>query len=115
SGWLVQPARRGFFASPRRMNATVRLLSKLEKWTAPKEPAWGALRIDVWGTRDGREEHRFLCGIGQMRDSTGLSLSIGAQMLGRRQLTVEGGGVFAPEGCLQTEPFIVGLQEKGIG
>jgi hypothetical protein len=39
---------------------------------------------------------------------------IGAQMVARKQLTVEGGGVFAPEGCLEPAHFIRAFAKKGL-
>jgi saccharopine dehydrogenase-like NADP-dependent oxidoreductase len=53
------------------------------------------------------------CGVGEMRATTGLSLSVGAQMLARGQVTSRG-GVFAPEACLEPESFIAALKGKGI-
>jgi hypothetical protein len=35
-------------------------------------------------------------------------------MVARKQLTVEGGGVFAPEGCLEPAHFIRAFAKKGL-
>jgi saccharopine dehydrogenase-like NADP-dependent oxidoreductase len=74
----------------------------------------GAVRVDVWGEVDGRQVHRIGCGIGQMREATGLSLSIGTLMLAQGELTAQRGGVYAPEACLDPQQFIASLSAKGI-
>jgi lysine 6-dehydrogenase len=116
---LVQPARLGLFRSRALLAGAVRLLLMLDRLFPSERPADGAVRLDVWGVRDGQPAHRMACGIGQMREATGLSLSIGTLMLGRRQLVSGGGGgggggVFAPEGCLDPLPFVRAMKEKGI-
>lgn len=111
---FVLPARLGLFANKAVTEATVGLIGTLERLTPEGPPAAGAVRLDVWGEKDGAEVHHIACGIGEMRASTGLSLSIGTQMLARGQTTSAGGGVFAPEACLDPEAFISSLREKGI-
>lgn len=110
---FVWPAQRGWFANRRVTEATVRFCSWLERLTAG-EPATGALRIDVTGERDGREQRLTLCGIGGMREATGVSLAIGTLMLARRELCSSEGGVYAPEGCLEPLAFLEHLRAKGI-
>ena len=56
-----------------------------------------------------------LCGIGGMREVTGLSLSVGALMLGRRELLTKAPGVYAPEACIPPVPFITAMMGKGLG
>ncbi len=70
--------------------------------------------LDVWGEVGGEEVHRMACGIGTMREATGLSLSVGTLMLARGEVTVEGGGVYAPEACFDPETFLTRLGAKGI-
>ena len=114
SGLFIRPARWGLFASRRIREAAARLVARLERLGGEAEPAEGAVRLDVWGEIDGEEVHRLACGIGQMREATGLSLSVGTLMLARGELLVEGGGVYAPEGCLEPMTFLARLSEKGI-
>ncbi len=114
SGLFIRPARWGFFSSARVREAAARLVALLERLGGKEAPADGAVRLDVWGEAGGEEMHRLACGIGQMREATGLSLSVGALMLARRELTVEGGGVYAPEGCLDAPTFLARLSQKGI-
>lgn len=113
AGLVVKPAQWGLFNGKRRSEAIVRILTAIERLTAG-EPGWGAIRIDAWGELDGKEAHRLVCGIGQMREATGLSLSIGAIMLGAKEILTEEGGVYAPEACFDPVKFITRLKAKGI-
>ena len=53
------------------------------------------------------------CGIGQMREATGISLAIGTLMLARKEILSEEGGVYAPEGCLEPQKFLTYMKAKG--
>jgi len=110
---FVRPAQLGAFHSDRIVDGISSGLVFAEK-LLPLKPTAGAVRVDVSGPVDGRERHRTLCGVGQMREVTGISLAVGALMLGRRQLLTETGGVFAPEGCLLPQPFIAAMKDKGV-
>ena len=55
------------------------------------------------------------CGVGTMRQATGLCLSAGVQMLTRGELTVKEGGMYAPEVCLDPAAFVRVMKAKGIG
>lgn len=109
---FVHPARLGLFARPRAVDLTVRAALALER-VIKRPPAPGAVRMDVWGDRDGREVHLMGCGTGEMRATTGLSLSVGAQLLGRKQ-TAARGGVLAPEACLDPLAFLDGMRARGV-
>ncbi len=111
---FVRPAQWGLFRTGKRIDAAAALLHRLAALTRPAEPGTGALRIDVWGEKDGGIGHRMACGVGQMRMATGLSLSIGALMLGRRQLTTTRGGVYAPEGVIEPIGFIEEFRRRGL-
>jgi saccharopine dehydrogenase-like NADP-dependent oxidoreductase len=114
AGLFVWPARRGLFTSDRRIDFVARLLARIERLTGGRAPASGAIRVDVWGEKDGADVQRMVCGIGQMRESTGVSLSVGAQMLARGEVIAKGGGVYAPEACLKPEAFLSAMTEKGV-
>jgi lysine 6-dehydrogenase len=114
AGLFIWPAKRGLFTSQRRIDLVARLLVPLERLTGGRTPAPGAIRVDVWGEKGGERVQRSLCGIGQMREATGLSLSVGVQMLARREVLSEEGGVYAPEACLKPEPFLAAMKAKGV-
>jgi lysine 6-dehydrogenase len=113
SGLFIWPAKLGLFSLRPIRDAVARVISFIERMTA-EEPDLGAVRVDVWGEAGGEEVHHLVCGIGQMREATGLSLSIGTLMLARRELLTEEGGVYAPEACLEPQTFIARLGDKGI-
>jgi lysine 6-dehydrogenase len=114
SGFFIQPARWGLWKIGAVADLFVRLIVKLEQGKAGAAVADGAIRVDVWGEKDGVEKHLMLCGTGQMREATGLSLAVGTLMLGRRQLSVQPGGVYAPEGCVDPAIFIRAMRDRGL-
>jgi saccharopine dehydrogenase (NAD+, L-lysine-forming) len=111
---FVWPAKAGFFESAAGRKWALKLIVAIENATRGDTPGTGAIRIDVTGSIDGREETRTLCGTGQMREATGLSLAVGTAMLARGELTTTEGGVYAPEGCLDPDAFIRQLAQKGV-
>jgi saccharopine dehydrogenase-like NADP-dependent oxidoreductase len=114
SSLFIRPAQLGLLTSRRLRDAIARIVTLIESASSSGEPADGAVRIDVWGEADGEEVHHIACGIGQMREATGLSLSVGTQMLARKELLTHDGGVYAPEACLDPHKFIAALSDKGI-
>lgn len=113
SGLFVEPGRLGLFKSRRLSNAAVRLVLWAERRSGAKAPAPGAVRIDVWGTKDGQAIHRFACGVGTMRAATGISLAVGALMLGRKELLVTGGAI-TPEACIDPAAFLAEMRARGV-
>ena len=111
---LVAPARVGLFTGEKRRKLLQRLVAGVESLSRGKEPAPGAVIIEAWGEKGGKERHELLCGVGRMREATGLALSIGTLMLVRKQLLNTQGGVYAPEGCIEPERFIREMRRKGI-
>ena len=114
SNWLVLPAKLGLFDGRWRRRVVTKLLSSLQHLGKAQQPEWGAVRIDAWGERSGKEVHGMACGIGQMRESTGISLAVGTLMLARGEITTKEGGVYAPEACLDPVKFLTSLKERGI-
>jgi lysine 6-dehydrogenase len=114
---FVEPARHGLLKGPRRQNAATRLVAAgeraLSRLGRSDGPDPGAIRIDVWGTKDGKPGHELVCGTGLMRDGTGLSLAIGTRLLGGGRLTRKG-GVMAPEACIDARDFLRQLEQKGM-
>lgn len=111
---FVWPCRTGVFTHKRILDTVSRILGKVERLLPGQGAVDGAVRVDVYGEKDGREVHEMLCGVGRMREATGVSLSVGALMLARKELSVSFGGAYAPEGCLDPEVFLARLREKGI-
>ncbi|MGQ9572006.1 MAG: saccharopine dehydrogenase family protein [Dehalococcoidia bacterium] len=111
---FILPARRGLFGSESRIDRTARMLAPLEHLTGGRQPAAGGLRVDVWGEKGTVRLHRMVCGVGQMREATALCLSVGVQMLARKELTVKEGGVYAPEACLEPTAVMSAMRAKGI-
>lgn len=114
SNWLVLPAKLGLFGGKWRRQVLTRLLNSLKHLGKSQEPEWGAVRIDAWGELGGKEVHEMACGIGQMREATGLSLAIGTLMLARKEILTEEGGVYGPEACMDPIKFFTYLKERGI-
>jgi hypothetical protein len=49
-----------------------------------------------------------------MREVTAICLSAGTQMLARKELTVEEGGVYAPEACFDPETLMAATRAQGL-
>ncbi len=109
-GLLAALGRSGIFKRPSAVDTAIKLLHP----APPEKPGDSAIRVDVWGEAAGVQGHRMACGLGAMREGTGLPLAAGAKVLARRALTVQGGGVFAPETCLDPLQFMEWMQAKGV-
>lgn len=114
SNWFVLPAKLRLFGGKRRQRVLTKLMNSLKHIGKPQEPEWGAVRIDAWGERGGEEVHEMACGVGQMREATGVSLAIGTLMLARKETLTKEGGVYGPEACLEPVKFLTYLKEMGI-
>jgi len=114
SNLLVWPAKMGLFNSPGRRRVLQGVFERIEHSGSSKEPEWGAVRIEVWGEKDGKAAHETGFGVGQMRNATGLSLSVGSLMLGRNEVLAEEGGVYGPEACFEPGKFLSQMKERGI-
>jgi saccharopine dehydrogenase-like NADP-dependent oxidoreductase len=111
---LVVPAKLGLFGGPRRENIAIGLMKLIDRILPQGETGQGAIRLDVWGNEDGVGVRRMLCGTGEMRNATGLSLSVGTLMLARRDGLTAEKGVFAPEACLNPRTFLGALESRGV-
>ena len=110
---FVALGRLGMLRSPKQIDLMSRVLMKLSP-SKPGPAPEGAMRLDVSGEKDGEETTLTLCGTGTMREATGIALSIGAQLLGKKKLAVKSGGVYGPERCFDPEVFLKMIGEKGI-
>ncbi|MBI2893859.1 MAG: saccharopine dehydrogenase NADP-binding domain-containing protein [Deltaproteobacteria bacterium] len=111
---LVQPARWGLFRSERVVDWAVRLGAAAESRFGHADPSPAAVRLDLWGVEGGAQVHRMACGVGQMREVTALSLSVGAAMVGRKEILEPEGGVWAPEALLDPRTFLERMRAKGV-
>ena len=111
---FVKPAQWGCFNKPRWLDRAARAMAMIDARLPDKPPGLGALRIDAWGDCGGKQAHQMICGTGEMREVTGLALSVGVLQIGRGELLNTTGGVFAPEACIAPEPFIQTMTDKGV-
>lgn len=86
------------------------LLSSIGEKTPPP---LSAIRVDVWGVRDGKEAHAGYCSVDSMDRLTGIPPAVVAKMLLRGEIP-RPGGVFAPEGIVPPKPFFAALAERDI-
>ncbi len=110
---VVALGRLGLFNSPKRIEKIAKLVIKVSPpKSGPSSP--GAMRIEVSGEKDGVPTTLGIFGTATMREATGIALSAGAQLLAAKKLTVEQGGVYGPEGCINPEDFLRMIGESGI-
>ena len=115
---FVWPAFLGLFRFAWVVTATVWLFGWLDALFKMYPKGAGALNIEVRGIRSGQPCREFVCGVAEMRESTGLSLAVGALMLGRRQGVLSDaaakGGVYAPEGAMDPKVFLRNIMRKNF-
>lgn len=114
---LVWPAWLGFFKFRFFVWLTVWFFGLLDVILKRFPKGRGALRVDVYGMRNGQRCHELVCGVGEMREVTGVSLAVGALLLGRKQSIPHAagvGGVFAPEGAMKPTMFLREIIRKGF-
>jgi saccharopine dehydrogenase-like NADP-dependent oxidoreductase len=90
------------------IKATLPFLSKLGK---AEEPC-SAVRVDVSGWAGGTYRQVSYGAAAHMPELTGLPLALGALMLARGQVHMP--GVVAPEACIEPEPFLTELEQRGV-
>jgi len=90
----------------------------LSRMLEEAKESMGGMRVDVIGERDGEATklaYRLGASVevtGAMATTTGIPLSIGAQMLARGEIKAK--GVFAPEGCVNPKAFLDRLKRRGF-
>ena len=100
-------------STPERIDRVANILARL--LPAPKEGVpepLGALRVDMKGIKDNQSVHFMLCGVGRMRQATGMPLALGAIMLAKGQVLVSEGGVYGPEAAIDPVALLRDLREK---
>jgi len=111
---LIYPARAGAFKFGPVRRRLLQFAALVDRIVVRDKRGNGAVRVDLWGKKAGRDVHHMLCGVGTMRDVTGLSLSAGALMLGSNNVLVSEGGVYPPEACLSPSIFFPAMQARGV-
>lgn len=114
---LVWPAWLGFFKVACFVTLTVWFFGLLDTILKRFPKGLGALRVDVFGMRNGQRCQESVCGVGEMREVTGVSLAVGALLLGNKKTRIHaagGAGVFAPEGAMDPALFMTEILKKGF-
>lgn len=71
------------------------------------------IRVAVTGEKDGRKTHYTYNFVDvSHEEGTYIPTTLGALLLGRKEIKAK--GVFAPEGCINPEPFLRKVVEKGV-
>lgn len=97
--------------TPRKIDRVAKVIHAIEGiFRAGGVPFSGA-RVDVIGRKDGQERRYTYTTVDKMGRLTGIPAAIGAVMLAQRTLPA---GVFAPEGCLEPEPFFAELAKRNV-
>lgn len=105
-------ARLKLFESEKRRQFLSRILWPLHKKSV-NSPKKGSLIVKVSGKKSGQPIEKILCGNGFMRECTGISLAVGAWMLGSRNLRHLKPGVYSPEGIYKPEEFLKQIMRRG--
>ncbi|MCS7286632.1 MAG: saccharopine dehydrogenase NADP-binding domain-containing protein [Anaerolineae bacterium] len=102
----------GLINTPARRERIARLIHPIEGlFRAGGIPCSGA-RVTVKGRKDGQARTISYAVADRMGRLTGIPASIGAQWLARGLIQQK--GAFAPEGCIEPEPFLEELAKRGI-
>ena len=102
----------GLTTTPKRIENVSKVIHKVEHLLGAGGVPYSGARVDVIGEKDGSPRTYTFRTVVKMRRLTGIPAAIGAVMLALEEIKVK--GVYAPEGCLDPEPFFVELGRRGI-
>ncbi len=102
----------GLINTPARMERMARLIHSIEGIFRVGGVACSGAKVTVKGRRDGQTKTVSYAVADRMGRLTGIPASIGAQWLARGLIPQK--GAFAPEGCIEPEPFLEELAKRGI-
>jgi lysine 6-dehydrogenase len=104
--------RLGLTSTPRRIEALSKVIHKVEHILGAGGVPFSGARVDVIGRKDGQPRTVTYRTVDKMKRLTGIPAAIGAWMLAQGQVKAK--GVYAPEGCLEPEPFFAELAKRDI-
>ncbi len=102
----------GLINTPARMERMARFIHSIEGLFRVGGVACSGARVDVKGRKFGQTKTISYAVADRMGRLTGIPASIGAQWLARG--LIQQRGAFAPEGCIEPEPFLEELAKRGI-
>jgi saccharopine dehydrogenase-like NADP-dependent oxidoreductase len=102
----------GLTSTPKRIETVSKIIHKVEHILGAGGVPFSGARVDVVGQKDGQPRTVTYHTVDKMKRLTGIPPAVGAWMLARGQVKAK--GVFAPEGCLEPEPFFAELAQRDI-
>jgi len=102
----------GLTATPQRIETLSKIIHKVEHILGAGGIPYSGARVDVIGQKDRQRRTYTYRTVDKMKRLTGIPAAVGAWMLAQGQVNAK--GVYAPEGCLQPEPFFAELAKRGI-
>ena len=97
-------------STPGRIETVSKIIHKVEHILGAGGVPFSGARVDVIGQKDGQQRTVTYRTVDKMKRLTGIPAAVGAWMLARGQVKAK--GVFAPEGCLEPEPFFAELAQR---
>ena len=110
----IRAARLHLFDSARQIDLATRFVLPILGPTGKRGAGCAGLRVDIYGEMDGKEQHLVFGAAEKMARLTGISASIGAQMVGRGEIKKNTIGVVSPEAVIEPRKFINELGKRGI-
>ena len=110
----VRAARLHLFDSARQIDLATRFALPILGPTGKRGAGCAGLRVDIYGEMDGKEQHLVFGAAEKMARLTGISASIGAQMVGHGEIKKNAMGVVAPEAIIEPRKFLHELGQRGI-
>ncbi len=99
----------------RRRAALARFFHRIEGWFASGGLDKSVGRIDVFGSKNGRETYRYYTYVGHIAEITSFPLYLAGKWLFKKKFSQKPGGVYSAERLLDDPgPFIADLREMGV-
>lgn len=105
----------GFAGSPAKRRAWLRLappIRSLIERLAPDRGGWSGVRVDVWGSAEGKTKEVSMAVVDQLPNLVAIPLATAAIALATKR--VERPGVWAPESVLEPGPFLAAVGRRGV-